>query len=202
MFLPISCHHHLSAQNDSAGGASGIGAATVRLLNAALAFVVFGDSAQEAAEELIASLDQPENVTFVLTNVSSYESNYALFRSAFEKYGRIDHAISIAGISERENWFDPALTLTDIKKEPDTLTLDVNLKGVLFFARIAMVYLRAGNEKRNRSLTLFSSVAGFRPTPGLAIYQVCCCVREELQCTDRDILTYSCPSARNTVCSD
>lgn len=125
----------------------------------------------------------------MLTNVSSYKSNYVLFRTAFEKYGRIDHAISIAGISEGENWFDPALTVTDVEKEPDTLTLDVNLKGVLFFARIAMVYLRAGNEKRNRSLTLFSSVAGFRPTPGLVIYQVRCWVLEELLCTERVMLT-------------
>jgi len=150
-----------------------MGAATVRLLHAAGAFVVFGDLASSAAEELIASLGQPGKVTFVLTNVTSHAANLALFKTAYQKYGRVDHAISIAGISEQGNWFDPTFTIVDVEKEPNTLTLDVNLKGVLYFARIAMAYLREGKNGQDRSLTVFSSVAGFRPNPGLAIYQVC-----------------------------
>lgn len=55
--------------------------------------------------------------------------------------------------------------------------MDVNLNGVLYFSRIASVFLRQPslNDKSStaaadKSLTLVSSVAGFKESPGLPVY--------------------------------
>ena len=60
-----------------------------------------------------------------------------------------------------------------IIQPPATVVLDVNLVGPLYFARIAAAYLNhmkhPGDDK---SITLFSSVAGFCDSPGLFAYGV------------------------------
>lgn len=70
---------------------------------------------------------------------------------------------------EQGDIFDSALTLESVKEEPkrSLKVLDVNLKGPTYFARIASVYLRQGEQKGDRSLTFTSSVGGFREDPGL-----------------------------------
>lgn len=107
------------------------------------------------------------------TDVTVYADNLALFKAAYDKYGRVDHAIACAGILEEGRWFDEELTIDTVAEEPPTIVLDVNLKAVLFFARIAIVYMADGKTRdRDRSLTMLSSAAGFRPSPGLPVYQV------------------------------
>lgn len=93
------------------------------------------------------------------------------------------------------NWFDPNLTLEDVREvcqilsrmalaiainllltisyQPATTkVLDVNLGGCLSVARIASVYLRQNRPKStDRSITLISSTAGFKESPGLFVYQ-------------------------------
>lgn len=55
---------------------------------------------------------------------------------------------------------------------PNQVTLDVNLLGTLYFVRIAPVYLKQGwKEGDDKSLILLSSVAGFKETPGMPVYQ-------------------------------
>jgi len=105
--------------------------------------------------------------------VAKYSDNYRLFRTALDKYGRVDHAIACAGIVERGKWFDPKLTVDTVDKPETTQVIEINLLGSIYFARIAVVFLRherkAGEDK---SLTLISSAAGFRDSPGLFLYQV------------------------------
>jgi len=100
------------------GGANGIGAATTQLLYEQGANVVFGDLDQVAGNKLVQQLtsDSPPRVHFMKTDVTDYQSLLALFEFAFEKYGRIDHALPFAGIVEIGNWFDPSLDLSSIKK--------------------------------------------------------------------------------------
>ena len=72
--------------------------------------------------------------------------------------------------------FDPNLTLDSVREEPmrSMSVVDVNLKGPLYFARLASVYLRhlgpGASGAGDKSLTLISSVAGFREDPGLYAY--------------------------------
>lgn len=129
--------------------------------------VIFGDVNVAAAHELSAS------ATFVECDVTKYDDIYQLFRKAHDQFGRVDHAISCAGIFEQGNWFDPSYTIDSIREDPgNTKVLDVNLMGTLYFARIAAVFLRASKqENSNKSLTLLSSVNAFRDSPGLYMYQ-------------------------------
>lgn len=159
------------------GGATGIGAATVKILSKHGAQVFLGDINTEAAEKL--SKECP-GVHFVRCDVTKYEDIYNLFKTAYDKAGRIDHAISCAGIYEVGNWFDPDLTIESVKGDSgDLKTLDVNVIGTLHFSRIAAVFLRQGKKAgEDRSLLLLSSVNAFRESPGLFIYQVCWCANE------------------------
>lgn len=161
------------------GGATGIGQATVRRLFALRARVVFGDvkikEAEGLVEELRSSSTSGGEVEFVHCDVTRYEDIYRLFRSAYDKYGRVDHAISCAGILEQGNWFDPELTVEAVGRErATTAVIDVNVIGSANFARIAVVFLRdkMRKEEQDKSLTLLSSVNAFRESPGLYMYQV------------------------------
>lgn len=109
----------------------------------------------------------------------SYSDNLALFDAAYQACGRVDHAVANAGLGEQGNAFDPGLTLESVREEPvkSIKVVDVNLKGELYFARIASVYLRqpdvngkSSTAAADKSLTLVSSVAGFREDPGLFVY--------------------------------
>jgi NAD(P)-dependent dehydrogenase (short-subunit alcohol dehydrogenase family) len=106
------------------------------------------------------------------TDVTSYASLLALFDKALTTYGRVDVAISNAGILERPGWFESSINLDSVRTAPSTAVLDVNLTGTLYFARIAAVYLRqSAAVTDDKSLLLLSSVAGFEESPGLFVYQ-------------------------------
>lgn len=110
--------------------------------------------------------------------MTSYSDNLALFDAAYQAFGRVDHAISNAGLGEQGNIFSPDLTLDSVREEPQNSIrpVDVNLKGPLYFARLASVYLRQiekgddVKEVKDKSLTFTSSVAAFREDPGLYVY--------------------------------
>ena len=154
------------------GGAAGIGASTIQYLHEAGASIVFGDVQDDAAKSLLSSIGNPPTITYLHTDVTKYADNLKLFKTALEKYGRVDHACPIAGIIESGRWFDPNLTIETVEKEESRATIDVNLIGTAMFARIAVVYLRHGKkEGEDKSLILISSAAGFRESPGLPLYQ-------------------------------
>ncbi|UJO14948.1 Short-chain dehydrogenase/reductase prx4 [Fulvia fulva] len=155
------------------GRASGIGAATVRLLDEHKAHVVFGDVNASAAYDNV--VQHSSTATFVQCDVTKYEEFYRLFKTAYAKHGRIDHAISCAGIFEQGNCFDPGLTVDSVGEDPgNTQTMDVNVMGTLHCSRIAAVFPRETIQKGgNKSLVLLSSVNAFRESPGLfLLYQI------------------------------
>ncbi|KAL7273935.1 hypothetical protein RUND412_003182 [Rhizina undulata] len=153
------------------GGATGIGATTISLLHDLGAHVVMGDTNSAAAEALVAPM---KNVHFIKTDVTDYKSVHALFQKAYSLHNRIDVAISNAGLVEIGNVFDPDLTEENIAKEPLMLVLDVNLKGTIYFSRLAVFYLRKSKAENpggeNGRLVLVSSAAGFGEYPGLVLY--------------------------------
>lgn len=161
-------------------GAIGIGAVLVRLLHDAGAHVFFGDVLDDPAQALETELQSSTTtVKFVHCDVTSYADNLALFDAAYQAFGRVDHAISNAGLGEQGNLMSSELTLESVREEPTNSVqiVDVNLKGPLYFARLASVYLRqptkgeeVGAGQMDKSLTFTSSVAAFREDPGLYVY--------------------------------
>ncbi|KAK5202637.1 hypothetical protein LTR96_011374 [Exophiala xenobiotica] len=142
------------------GGSTGIGAATVDLLHSHGVKVVSGD------------IVPPKQSVgdYFRTDITKYEDVLALFRYAFDKYGGIDHAIANAGVIEHPGWFQPD-GIKSLQKPPPDIVVDVNLKGTLYFAHIALQYLAVAKGATDHSLTMLSSQAGFKETPGLFIYQ-------------------------------
>ncbi|OAP56326.1 hypothetical protein AYL99_09505 [Fonsecaea erecta] len=156
------------------GGAHGIGEALAKFCTNQGAYVCFGDLDKKAGQALADDLNKahPNSASFKTTDVTNYQSMIDLFDFCLGRYGRVDSAISCAGIIEIGNWFDPHLDLTSVREVPNQKVLDVNLLGSLYFARIACVYLRQGRKDGDdKSLILFSSVAGFKESPGLFVYQ-------------------------------
>lgn len=100
------------------GSARGIGAETVKILNASGAIVVHGDWDSAGGENVDAQIFASGSlapIQFVKTDVTDYESLLRLFETAWEKFGRVDIAISNAGLQEAGNWFDPGLDLESVK---------------------------------------------------------------------------------------
>lgn len=89
------------------------------------AYVCFGDLDERAgnalAKEILKSKPRSNaetsapSVLFLATDVTSYESVLGLFHACLEKYGRVDSAVSCAGIIEIGNWFDPTLDLETVQ---------------------------------------------------------------------------------------
>ncbi|GME36402.1 putative 3-hydroxyacyl- protein [Neofusicoccum parvum] len=154
------------------GAANGIGAALTRALHAHGASIALGDTDAAAGTALAASLP---GTLFAATDVTSYASVVALFRSARAAFGRVDGAVACAGVLERGTWFTKAdgveaLDVAAVEEGPGSEgTVGVNLMGALYFARVAAGYLAEGEG--DRALVLVSSAAGFRESPGLPVYQ-------------------------------
>lgn len=146
------------------GGSNGIGRSVVELLSARGATVVIGDIQEPEA--------MPESCTFCQTDVSKYDDIVNLFRMALEVHGHVDHAIANAGIMEKGGWFLPSLGIEGVAKMPDMTVEDINLRGCMWFAHVAVQYLAHGAKgDENKSLTLLSSVSGFKETPGMFAYE-------------------------------
>ncbi|KAL1610008.1 hypothetical protein SLS60_001673 [Paraconiothyrium brasiliense] len=151
------------------GGATGIGAVAVTELLSAGAKVVLGDvKAPDPAPT-------DDRFTFINTDVTKYDAVVDLFATASAVHGRIDHAISNAGLVEIGQMFATGESDDAIREPPTTAVLDVNLKGTIFVTRVAVHYLRRSlvqnaSTQNDASILLVSSVAGFGNWPGLFQY--------------------------------
>ncbi|KAI1766896.1 hypothetical protein GGR53DRAFT_464026 [Hypoxylon sp. FL1150] len=150
------------------GGSKGIGAAFLAQLADVGAKVIYGNMTEPKSAPV-------SSVIFVKTDVTSYESVLNLFKTAWSTYGRIDHAVSNAGLVEIGQLFATGVDDANIEEPPPTMVLDVNLKGTLFFTRVAVHFLRkslAAHEdvQKDASILLVGSVASFEEYPGLFQY--------------------------------
>lgn len=118
------------------GGASGIGAATVRLFAAEGARVVIGDvspAAAALAEELSA---QGWPVVFTPVDVTREEQVRALVESAVERFGRLDIMVANAGIAQVPGSID------ELPLECWRQVVDVDLNGVFLCDKHAIGQMR------------------------------------------------------------
>lgn len=105
------------------GGASGIGAGTVRAFHAEGARVVIADVQTEAGRALAAELG--EAVLFRRADVSDEESVRDLVDAAVEHFGRLDVMFNNAGIIGAVGPIDRT------RMDDADLTIAINLRGVL-----------------------------------------------------------------------
>lgn len=111
-----------------AGGAQGIGAATVSQLFESGAHVFFGDWDEVKGSKLVEQLRASSSsrnggsVTSLKVNITDYDSLLALFDTAYEKHGSIDMAICCAAVTEKPGYWEPnKLDLQSVREVCDPL---------------------------------------------------------------------------------
>jgi NAD(P)-dependent dehydrogenase (short-subunit alcohol dehydrogenase family) len=121
------------------GGANGIGEAYVRALLSAGCYVVIGDLDSTAGERIVS--ESNGRATFHRTNVTSWADQVALFAHAakFSPSGHIHYVVANAGIIKNDEIFAKSESL-DPEKPPELSTIDVNINGTLYTAKLAMHY--------------------------------------------------------------
>ncbi|MEI7555724.1 3-hydroxyacyl-CoA dehydrogenase [Candidatus Chlorohelix sp.] len=150
------------------GGASGLGAACVRLFNASGAKVIVADLNEELGLQLANELG--ENVKFVKTDVVSEESATATVKATVEAFGGIHIAINCAGIgsAERTVGKDAPHPLNSFNK-----VIQINLVGtfnIIRLAAFAMSTNEPGEDGERGVIINTASVAAFDGQIGQAAY--------------------------------
>lgn len=128
--------------------------ATVNLLLSLGASVVDADILPP-----IEPVDSPA-FTFIKTDVTEWSDLLALFEKAKGIYGRIDHVYANAGISPRANYLATEVDEKGQLKEPTSLVLDVNLKGVINTATLGIYYIR--QQPEGGSVVISASIASLQ----------------------------------------
>jgi len=150
------------------GGASGLGAACVRLLQQSGAKVVIADFNSETGTVLAKELG--EGVLFVKTNVVSEEDVQAAVRAAADNFGSLHVVINCAGIGVAEKVLG--------KNGPSSLdsfakVIQVNLIGTFNVIRLAAAVMSTNqpNADGERGVIInTASVAAFDGQIGQAAY--------------------------------
>nr|BBM89983.1 momilactone A synthase [Calohypnum plumiforme] len=141
------------------GGASGIGAAAVRLFVIHGASVVFGDVQDSLGEALAKELGS--SAFFVHCDVTREEDVEALVNTAVSKYGRLDIMYNNAGIVG-----PPVVSIVDLKMKDMDAVFSVNVKGAILgtkYAARVMIPSKKGVILSTASIA--SVVAGTAPHP-------------------------------------
>lgn len=140
------------------GASSGIGLAASRIFALKGAWVLNLDVNPPLGE-------QPKGVEFRQCDVSSWKSLAAAFLHA----GDVDIAVSNAGISEETDAFaDSFDESTGDLLEPDYRVLDVNLRAVANFTKLAISHFR--QRACPGSIVITSSATAYAPEQSLPIY--------------------------------
>ncbi len=150
------------------GGASGLGAACVRLLTRSGAKVVIADLNSEQGEALATELGS--SALFVKTNVVEEESTQAAVKAAVDNFGGLHVTINCAGIgiAERVLGKSGPASLASFTK-----VINVNLIGtfnVIRLAAAAMAENQPNEEGECGVIINTASVAAFDGQIGQAAY--------------------------------
>jgi NAD(P)-dependent dehydrogenase (short-subunit alcohol dehydrogenase family) len=142
------------------GGGSGIGQATARLLGERGAQVVVADVNGDAAQATAVGIGAA--AVGVRVDVSDGASVEAMVAFAVDRFGGLDWACNIAGISP------PPKPFVEHTPEDWQRTIDVNLSGMFFCMQQELRQMVA--QGRGGAIVNMSSGAGIVPAPGQPQY--------------------------------
>ncbi len=113
------------------GGATGIGAASVKKFIAEGWNVAFADINEEAARALAEEIGEPERLMFSVADTRDREAVKRAVDAAAERFGWIDSVFANAGIHRRNS-------LLDITDEELDLMIQTNIYGTFNTLRVAV----------------------------------------------------------------
>ncbi|HEY2658756.1 MAG TPA: SDR family NAD(P)-dependent oxidoreductase [Caulobacteraceae bacterium] len=134
------------------GGASGIGAATVRLLAAEGAKVVVVDLNEVQGHSVVEGLEADRSL-FLRCDVSEREQVEAVIRTAHERFGRLDVLFNNAGIG----CFGET---PDLDPEVWARVIAIDLNSVFYACRVAIPLMRANGGGAIVNTASISGLAG------------------------------------------
>lgn len=150
------------------GGSSGIGYATARILSQHGCNVVVGDLRPPVEEPQ--SANGTKTIHYQNCNVTDWDSLAALFAYAKSTFGQIDIVHANAGVNDiGDPFFTPLVEGSDGRlEEPNTKTIDINIKGTLNTVALGMHHLQKNTN--GGSIIITASMAGYFGTAGMPIY--------------------------------
>jgi NAD(P)-dependent dehydrogenase (short-subunit alcohol dehydrogenase family) len=150
------------------GGSSGIGLATAQLVasrssNNNLIIVDRQPPPSSLSSELGSRL------LFQKCDITSWPSQRAAFEAGYKKFGRIDAVYVNAGIAETgEQFFNEEMDLEGKLKEPNRLTLNIDMDAAADTTKLAIYYLR--KNKEGGAIVMTASLAGYLASAGAPLY--------------------------------
>ncbi|OBT82662.1 hypothetical protein VE02_07938 [Pseudogymnoascus sp. 03VT05] len=148
------------------GASTGIGRDTVKLAHKYGANIAVGDWNAVEGQNLAAELG--DRVLFHKTDVTNFSDVVALFEAAHAKFGIINAVLSNHGITN-ENFLADEFDAAGKLLPPSMKTIDVNLTGTVYVAKLAAHYFRKWPDVRCQ-LVMTGSAASFIDTPPLHLY--------------------------------
>lgn len=145
------------------GASAGIGLAAAEIFATKGAWVLNLDLNPPEKES-----QAPKNGTIEYRHcdVSSWEQ----LTAAFQYAGNIDIAVANAGICEETNYFEDAFdSVTGNLIEPEYRVLDVNIRAVCNFTKLALSHFRK-NPERAGSIVINSSATAYAPEQSLPVF--------------------------------
>lgn len=102
-------------------------------------------------------------------DVTSYDSQAHLFKTAWGKWHRLDALIANAGIVDQASHYNltsKGVSIDEIPPEPNLSCTDVNFKAVVLGTEMAVHYMRHNPaQARGGRIVITNSVSGLYPVP-------------------------------------
>lgn len=123
----------------------------------------------KSGEEVVKALPF---TTFHKVDVSDYRALASKFQAVFDSSGKcLDFVFANAGVIERADFYAQRPELDEPPPEPNLLSVDVNLRGVMLTSYLALHYFRRSPHKGNgANLVMTASCGSLYPSYYSPVY--------------------------------
>lgn len=119
---------------------------------------------EKEGEAVVSTLDAAgDTAIFVKCDVSSYESQAAMFQAIWKKWHRLDVLIANAGSVDRDSKYilsHRGAGVDTLPPKPDTTCTDIDFKGVMYGTTLATHFMRHNSKGKGGKIIVTGSMLG------------------------------------------